>query len=189
MYRKISKLIDAISEICGYIGWLLVIYCMVFGVADVFLRYFFNAPTQWIGVTLQGAMVLIACFGGIYSLKHGAFVKLDLFYAKWSPKKKALADLATGAFTLLFLWVLIWKGKDAALMSLKLNQVTPSAVPIPIYPFKIIIPIAALFILILVVRRLIEDILILTGKRKSLEIQDGESLSSPHLDNQSEAKG
>jgi TRAP-type mannitol/chloroaromatic compound transport system permease small subunit len=35
-------------------------------------------------------MVLIACMGGAYALKHGAFIKLDLFYVHFSKRKKAI---------------------------------------------------------------------------------------------------
>ena len=90
---------------------------MIFGVSDVFMRYALNSPSLWISTTLQIAMVLLACVGGIYSLNGNAFVKLDLFYADFSPKKKAICDLVTVVYTILFLGVLVWKGYDAAKLS------------------------------------------------------------------------
>ena len=158
LWRRAGRLIDGTAEFLGRIGWALVLYCMVFGVVDVFLRYALNAPSQWIGTTIQAAMVLLACAGGAYALKHDAFVKLDLFYAAASARRKAVYDLITVPFTFLFLGVLIWKGIDAAAMSIKLNQVTPTAVPIPIYPIKTIIPLSAAIVLLLVVKQVIRDV-------------------------------
>ena len=84
LWNTFEKTIDFIAEMMGRLGWLLIIYLMVFGVTDVFLRYVLNSPSLWISSTLQVAMVLLACVGGIYSLNDNAFVKLDLFYAAFS---------------------------------------------------------------------------------------------------------
>ena len=131
---------------------------MVFGVTDVFLRYVLNAPSLWISTSLQIAMVLLACVGGIYALNDNAFVKLDLFYANFSPKKKAVCDIITVVFTILFLGVLIWKGYQAAKMSVMLNQHTPTSIPLPIYPLKIFFPITGIIMLLVVIKKLVNDI-------------------------------
>jgi len=157
--------VDAMSEFLGWLGWILILYCMCFGITDVFLRYVLNAPSMWIGTSIQAAMVLIACVGGAYALKHDSFVKLDLFYAGASARNKAILDILTVPFTFLFLGALIWKGHDAALLSIKLNQVTPTGVPIPIYPIKSAIPLAAMAVLLVVIKQLILDIrTLVTGK-------------------------
>lgn len=89
LWRMIEKSIDFIAECFGRIGWALILYCMFFGVSDVFLRYVLNSPSLWISTTVQVAMVMIACVGGVYALNDNAFVKLDLFYANFSAKKKS----------------------------------------------------------------------------------------------------
>lgn len=156
--RAIDRLIDGIAEFMGWIGWILLLYCMAFGVTDVFLRYALNMPSQWISVTMQAAMVLLACAAGAYALKYDAFVKLDLFYAGASRRRRALLDVLTAGFAMLFLVVLIWKGIDAAKLSYRLNQVTPTAVPIPLGPIKSAIPISAAVVLAMVIRQFIRDI-------------------------------
>lgn len=167
LWRGLEKLVDGIAEVLGRIGWLLVLYCMIFGVTDVFLRYVLNAPSQWIGTTLQAAMVLMACVGGAYALKHDSFVKLDLFYAGATTRTKAVLDVVTAPFTFLFLGVLIWRGIDAAELSIRLNQVTPTAVPIPIYPIKTLIPITAAIVLLIVLKQFVRDIMTIIRKENS----------------------
>lgn len=163
----IEKAIDFIAEAMGRIGWVLILYCMFFGVTDVFLRYVLNAPSLWISSTLQIAMVLTACVGGVYALNDDAFVKLDLFYANFSPRKKAICDIITVFYTGLFLGVLIWKGTSAAIMSVKMNQVTPTSIPIPIYPLKIFIPISGVFMALVVIKKLVHDVqTVITGKKR-----------------------
>jgi TRAP-type mannitol/chloroaromatic compound transport system permease small subunit len=158
LWNTFEKTVDFIAEMMGRFGWLLILYMMIFGVTDVFLRYVLNSPSLWISSTLQVAMVLLACVGGIYSLNDNAFVKLDLFYAAFSPKKKAICDIITVVFTFLFLGVLVWKGYDAAKLSLMLNQHTPTSIPLPIYPLKIFFPITGLIMLLVVIKKLVKDI-------------------------------
>jgi TRAP-type mannitol/chloroaromatic compound transport system permease small subunit len=158
LLRGIDWLIDGIAEFMGQIGWLLLLYCMIFGVSDVFLRYALNMPSQWIGTTTQAAMVLLACVGGAYALKYDAFVKLDVFYAGASRRRKALLDIFTAGFSVLFLGVLIWKGFEAAQLSFRLNQMTPTAVPIPLAPIKSAIPLGAAVVLVMVIRQLIRNV-------------------------------
>ena len=161
-----EKGIDLLAEVMGRIGWVLLLYCMVLGVIDVFLRYVMNNPSLWISTTVQFAMVLMACVGGVYALNAEAFVKLDLFYANFSARKKAICDIITVVFTLMFLGVLIWKGYHAALLSVKLKQVTPTSIPMPLYPLKIFIPISGVFMLLVVIKKLVNDIItVVTGKR------------------------
>ncbi|WP_397543774.1 TRAP transporter small permease subunit [Roseovarius salis] len=156
--RHLRIFIDGLSELMGRIGWVIVLYCMIFGVTDVFMRYVLNAPSMWIGTSMQAAMVLLACAGGVFALKHDAFVKLDLFYADAKPRTKAILDVMTAPFTFLFLGVLIWKGYDAAMFSLMLNQTTPTAVPIPIYPIKFAIPFTGVIVAMLVIKRFLIDL-------------------------------
>ncbi len=167
LWQRYEKVIDWISAVLGKIGWILVLYCTFAGITDVFLRYVLNSPSLWIAPTVQAALVLMACTGGVYALNVDAFVKLDLFYANFSPRLKAICDITTSSLTFLFLSVLLWKGYQAAKMSIKLKQVTPDAIPIPIYPIKTLIPITAVIVMLVVIKKLGNDISTLrtTGKQ------------------------
>lgn len=158
IFKLYSSLLDFVTEWMGRIGMLIILYLMCFALTDVFLRYVLNSPSLWIGVTLQVALVLLACMSGAYAYRSGDFIKLDLFYAKFSTRKKAFFDILTALFTFMFLGVLIWKGYQAALISIKLNQMTPTAIRIPIYPIKTIIPLSACVVLLLVARQFLRDI-------------------------------
>ncbi|PWG64546.1 TRAP transporter small permease subunit [Spiribacter halobius] len=164
VWRQLGRGIDALAEIMGVIGWVLILYCMILGVTDVFLRYVLNSASLWISTTIQAAMVLLACVGGIYALKQDSFVRLDVFYAALSRRGRAICDLITSVFTFLFLWALIWKGWDAAMLSVMLDQHTPTAIPIPIYPIKIFIPITGVVVLLVVLKQLIVDIGVIAGR-------------------------
>lgn len=164
IWKTAATPIDWSAEVMGRIGWLLILYCMIFGFANVVMRYVFGSPSLWIGPTLQMAVVLIACVGGVYALQNNMFVKLDLFYANFSPKKKASVDVLTSTFTFLFLGVLIWYGVEEALRAIKYSYTTPTAIPLPTSPVKIAIPIAGFFVLLVVLKQFVQDIRTILGK-------------------------
>lgn len=161
--RLVDQAIDFIAELFGRLGWLLILYCVFFGTLGVFLRYALNDPSLWIGSTLQAAMVVMACVGGAYALHQNAFVKVDVFYENLTRRGKAVCDLITVSYTVMYLGILIFEGAKQAQISIMLGQTTPSAVPIPIYPFKVIIPIAAAVVLIVVLKKVIQDVATVLG--------------------------
>lgn len=163
---KLDRCVDRIADLNGVLAGLLITYCMVLGVVDVFLRYALNSASLWIGPTLQAAMVLIACTAGVYAFKEGTFVRLDLIYDGLSRRTKAILDLLTAGLGLIFLWVLMWKGKEAVELALLLKQTTPTVIPMPLAPIKAAIPISAMLMTIFVIRQIIKDIVTLIGPER-----------------------
>lgn len=166
IWNKVELTIDTISEWLGRIGWLLILYALFFGLYDVIMRYFFNQPSLWISTTIQYAMVLLACVAGPYSLNKGSFVKLDLFYEKFSPRVKAICDILTFGFAFLYLYVLITKGIEAAQLSFTSNETTPTSVRIPLYHLKAAIPIGAFCVLLVIIKNLVHDVRTVIGYEK-----------------------
>lgn len=152
-WEMAGSAVDAITEVMGRIGWILILYAMVFGLTEVILRYVFNSPTQWIALTIQFDMVLLACVAGPYALNNNEFVKLDVFYEKFSVRTKAIVDTLTSVLTYLYLYVLITRGFEAAFASLNRQEMTPTAVQLPVYPLKFAIPIAAIAALLVVLKK------------------------------------
>ncbi|MEJ8473663.1 TRAP transporter small permease subunit [Roseibium algae] len=69
-------------------------------------KTFFN-PSLWTLEVAQFAMVGYYVLGGPYSIQMGSNVRMDLFYAEWSLKKKAWFDAFTVFLLLFYLGVLI----------------------------------------------------------------------------------
>lgn len=158
VFNKIEQGIESVNEWGGRIGWFLILYMMSFGLYDVIMRYLFNMPSLWIWLALQFAMVMLACVAGGYAFLHGDFVKLDILYGRFSPRGKAIADTLTFMFTLLYCAILIWKGIEAANMSFSIRQMTPTAIRLPLYPLKALIPLGAFLLLLVAGKKFISDI-------------------------------
>lgn len=80
-------------------------------------KTFFN-PSLWTLEVAQFAMVAYYVLGGPYSIQMGSNVRMDLFYAEWTPKKKAWFDAFTVLLLLFYLGVLIHGALNSAAYSL-----------------------------------------------------------------------
>jgi len=109
-------------------------------------------------------MVSLACLAGGYALQKGAFVKLDLIYGRLSPRTRAILDVFTFAFTFLYCYVLIWKGIEAAKTAWTIHQVTSTAIRLPLYHLKSLIPLGGLLLLLVAVKKFVLDIRIVLRK-------------------------
>ena len=91
--REVARRIDAFQERFGQaVSWLMFgMVVVVFG--DVIFRYVFNR--SWVFVQelewhLFGVVYLLAAG---YTMLHNEHVRVDIVYAKLSPRKKAWVDL------------------------------------------------------------------------------------------------
>ncbi len=102
---KISHWIDTVSEWCGRIAMYVVIPTVLIGFYNVIVRYIgrFTGThlSSNIYIELQWYLYSVIFFLGFpYILLHGVNVRVDIFYARWSPKTQAWIDFLATLFLL-----------------------------------------------------------------------------------------
>lgn len=110
---KMSKAIDSLIDRLGRsISWLTTIL-MVIICLDVIMRYLFNQSENWIVELEWHLFAMIFLVGASYTLLHDKHVRVDLFYEKFSPRKKDLVNFF-GILLFLIPWtiVVIYYGWD-----------------------------------------------------------------------------
>ena len=146
--KRFLNIVDAVSEKSGKAMSLLIVFMMVITTTEVVARYVFNSPTIWawpINRQLFGVFIL---FGGVYTLLYGGHIRVEVFYNRLSPRMKSIARLIALACFLVFIGVLAWQGALMAVISLMCGERASGTFHIPLYPFKILIPIAAFLFLL-----------------------------------------
>ena len=111
--RAIVRVIESISEWTGNaVCWACVALVLVL-VYEVMMRYAFTAPTIWAHQTSCMLGSTFAAMGWAYVHRHRGHVRIDIFYARLSPRGKAVVDVLC-AFFLLFplLLVLIYTATE-----------------------------------------------------------------------------
>lgn len=137
-------------------------------------KTFFN-PSLWTLEMAQFIMVAYFILGGPYAMQMGAHVRMDLFYAKQSPRRRALWDAFT-IFTLIFyLGVMVWGAWDSFSYSLglkwdgiipELGRLERSATAWRPYlwPIKLLMLLGFVMMLLQCIAALIRDIAIIRGE-------------------------
>jgi TRAP-type mannitol/chloroaromatic compound transport system permease small subunit len=108
---------------------------------EVFSRYVMNKPHAWMldaQIMLYGTLFMTA---GAYTLSKNGHVRGDVLYGFFRPRTQASIDLALYlVFFLPGIVALTWAGWGYAQESLAIREQTFNADPLPVYPFKFVIP-------------------------------------------------
>jgi TRAP-type mannitol/chloroaromatic compound transport system permease small subunit len=146
--QRILHTADAISTWVGKAAAWLIVALMLLVCAEVFKRYILNMPTAWIfdvNNMLYGTLFML---GGAYTLAHDGHVRGDFFYGSMKPRTQARIDfLMYLLFFIPGIAALTWAGWTYFQDSLGMREQTFNATPIPLYPFKFVIPVAGAIVL------------------------------------------
>ena len=124
----------------------------------VILRYVFNRPTIWawdVNVQLLG---LLGVMGAGYTLLHRGHVGVDVLAEHLSPRARMILELIMSLFFFLAVGVLVWVVGRGAWTSLQVKEVYTSFWSPPLYPFKVVVVIGVLFLLLQGIVKFIRDL-------------------------------
>ena len=155
------RMIDKyVGELSGKIFMVLIFPLIGALTYEVIARYAFNAPTIWaydISYMVYGSHFML---GATYCLLKGGHIRTDVFYEKFSVRWQGRVD----AFLYLFFFfpgmiLFLWFGGIEALHSWDIGEESLASPWRPaLYPFKSVIPVAAILIMIQGVSELLKSI-------------------------------
>ncbi|MDP3833782.1 MAG: TRAP transporter small permease subunit [Hydrogenophaga sp.] len=147
-----QKLLLAVDRLSTWFGkacaWSVIALTLLIS-WEVFSRYVLNKPHAWVldaQIMLYGLLFMTA---GAYTLAKSGHVRGDVLYGFFRPRTQAAIDLTL--YILFFLpgiVALTYAGWFFANESLAIREQTFNADPLPIYPFKFVVPIAGAFLLL-----------------------------------------
>ncbi len=148
--QKLLLFVDKMSTWVGQaFSWFILILTL-FVSWEVFSRYALDHPHAWAFDAMSmmyGTMFMMA---GAYTLSKAGHVRGDVLYGFFEPRTQATLDLIL--YILFFIpgvVALAWAGYNYAAESWAINEHSNvTADGPPVYPFKTIIPIAGVFLLL-----------------------------------------
>jgi TRAP-type mannitol/chloroaromatic compound transport system permease small subunit len=163
------SIIEKINEwVAKVMSWAIILI-IASTVYEVIMRYVFSAPTEWsfeFNYLLHGAYFLLL---GAFTFAVRGHVNVDIFYARFSPRRQAIIDLFTAPVFFFFISMMLIFGGQFAFNSLAYRETLPSAWAPPIYPVKLVIPIAAAMLILQGLAKFIRDLhMALTGREGAL---------------------
>jgi len=176
-FRSLVTVIDRIADVSGRIAAWLIIPMTLAVTWEVVARHFFRAPTIWafdVTYMLYGTHFMV---GTAYTLMRVGHVRTDMLYSRWSIRRQNWID-AIGYFFFFFpaMILLFYFGWQEFYHAWSIGETSDASPWRPIvYPFKGIIPLTALLLLVQGIAELFKSIFaIRTGrewaKRTVIEI-------------------
>lgn len=148
--QKVLLFVDRMSTWIGQaFSWLIVVLTLHVS-WEVFARYALDAPRAWAFdamIMLYGTLFMMA---GAYTLSKGGHVRGDVLYGFFRPRTQAGIDLTLYiVFFIPGVVALAWAGYFYAAESWAINEhSTITYEGPPIYPFKTVIPVAGVVLLL-----------------------------------------
>ena len=159
--RKLASIlrkIDTFSDWTGKVLSMLLLLMVGMLMYEVILRYVFNNPTIWAHETslfMYGGMGILL---GAHTLRHRGHVNLDLFYRRFSPRRKAIIDSVTALLFFCYCAVFLYFSWKYGLKSLYIREFSITIWGPPIYPVKMVIPVAVTLITLQGLVKFIRDL-------------------------------
>ena len=175
--QQLLHVADRISTWAGKtFAWLIVVLMLVV-CAEVFKRYALNAPTAWIydANNMMYGTLFMMC--GAYTLSQDGHVRGDFLYGSMKPRTQASLDLAL--YILFFLpgiGALTWAGWDYFHDSLAMREQTFNATPLPVYPFKFVIPVAGAVVMLQGLAEILRCVVCLRTGEWPARLKDAEEM-------------
>lgn len=166
--RLYIRFADGLNRRLGVIAWAVFILMFIM-LYEVIARYVFNSPTKWAWDVNGQLLCFYTVMVGGYVLYQRGHIRSDLFYARWSAKKRALVESYSSFLPLLFFGAGVSSSLTAAVRSVLLTEHATTILGPPLYPLRIVIAIGMFLFLLQVIAEVMRNLLIVTGKLDSEE--------------------
>jgi len=165
----IARKIDRLTNLIGQLASWLVLVMIGVGVWNVLSRYIGHAigknlsangliETQWY------LFDIVFLLGAAYALQHQEHVRVDVFYAQWNRRRKALADLLGTLFFLLpFSALVIYFSWGSVVRSWSVWETSPDPGGLARYPIKTMIIVSFTLLILQGISDVIKNWAIYTG--------------------------
>lgn len=116
------------------------------------------APPIWTDETAQFILMGYFMLGGAWAMQEGAQVRMDVFYARWTPTTQAVVDALTIFALIFYLVVLLWGGVESTAYAFEYGERKSGLWRPYMAPVKIVMVIGTVLMLMQCTAFLIRDI-------------------------------
>lgn len=124
----------------------------------------FHLPANWTLESAQFTMAAYYMLGGAFALQTGDHVRMDLFYAQWSVKRRAAVDLVTAVALIVFLGFMLYGGISSTTYAIQFKEKSFTAWAPYMAPIKIIMTFGIVMMLLQAISSVFKDVAELRGR-------------------------
>ena len=156
--RAYVRWVERVNRFVGEFSMYIVLVMTAILVFESLSRAFFNTPHIWVVEIIEFLMAAYYLLGGGYSVILKGHVRMDLFYGKWSAKGKAIVDLLTAPFFILYVVFLLVGGLSGLEYALQYGQKNYTPWGPPLAPIKAIMVIGITLMLLQAIATFFKDL-------------------------------
>ena len=156
---KISKAIDTMTSHLGnFMKWW-TIPIMLLLMYEVISRRVFDNPSEWNFFVTQQFFGFFYLLMAPYGVLQNVNIRIDILYAKFSPKTRAWVDVIGNVLVMLPLsYIVVVYGTQYAMNAILSGEASASPMRIPLYQVKAFLPLAFLLLGIQTISELIKKV-------------------------------
>lgn len=140
---NIEGLIDQVGKVASWATLAIVVLISV----NVFLRYTFSFGSVWAQELEWHLLAIMILLGMSFALLRGDNVRVDVFYAQFSPQKKFIVDVISALLTIIVSLIFIKLSIAYVGQSLSIGEGSPDPGGIPArWAIKSLIPVGFCFV-------------------------------------------
>lgn len=167
-------MIDKSIKYLGYFTAFILVFLVLLVVYDASARYMFSSGSVALQELEWHLFDVVVLFGIAYTLRENAHVRVDIFYASYSKKKKTIINIISSLFFVLpFSCMIVYIGIDFVALSFAQNEASSNPGGLE-YRFlvKSLLPISFAFLALVAINEAYKDIQSLRDATKSDEFKD-----------------
>lgn len=155
--------VDAANKYIGLFAVYLLLVMFAILLYSTIAKNFFH-PSLWSVELAQFVMVAYYLLGGGYTLQNDDHVRMDLFYARWSIRKRGKVDVWTDLVLIFFLLILLIGGISSTTYAITTNEHSFSAWRPWMVPIKVVMTFGIFMTLLQAISIFFKDWAIARGK-------------------------
>jgi TRAP-type mannitol/chloroaromatic compound transport system permease small subunit len=144
LLRAFSRWVDVVNGFVGRVGRILALLMVLVTTVDVVMRYVFRTSFVFVQELEWHLFALLFLIMAGYAHLKGDHVRVDIFYARMSPRARALVDVVCGVLFLFpTCFLLVWTSIPFVRASVAVLEGSPDPGGLPArYLLKLAIPVS-----------------------------------------------
>jgi TRAP-type mannitol/chloroaromatic compound transport system permease small subunit len=139
---RIERVIDVLGRATSWLALVIVVLMAV----NVLLRYLFSYGSVWAQELEWHLLAPLILFGMSYALLHGEHVRVDVLYARFSPRAKLWIDVLAALLGIAISLAIIWLSLKYVQQAWVIDEKSPDPGGLPYrWALKALIPVGFLF--------------------------------------------
>lgn len=145
------KVLGFLEQILKYLCKLaaLFLFVLMFVISyEVIMRYAYNSPTIWAWILNQHIWLVTMLIAGVFAFQEDSHIRIEVLYDSFKPQMKMVTKILTLILFWFFIGAFIWKSYYLAHSSFVGGEIARGPFPMPIWPFKIMMPVTGVLMLL-----------------------------------------